>query len=72
MENSSDLLLSPLNMLGGFPISLSLPLGAPSAGRGAKLTPGEPAPPPPPGGPPPPPSGPLSPPGGPPPGSPPP
>ena len=44
-------------MLGGFPISLSLPLGAPSPGSGARLTPGDPAPPPPPGGPPPPPPG---------------
>src|ERR1700677_1259199 len=53
-------------MLGGFPISLSLPLGAPGTGNGARLNPGDPAPPPPPGGPPP------NPPGGPPLGSPPP
>src|ERR1700677_2889824 len=60
-------------MLGGFPISLSLPLGAPGPGKGARLAPGDPAPPPPPGGPPPPPGGfPPKPPGGPPLGSPPP
>src|SRR6202453_5263975 len=64
VENSSDLVLSPLKTVGGFPISLSLPLGASS---GARLVPGDPAlPPPPPGGPPP------KPPGGPPLGSPPP
>src|SRR6202453_1537172 len=58
-------------MLGGFPMSLSLPL---SPGRGARLTPGDPPPPPPPGGPPPPPPGgpPPKPPGGPSLGSPPP
>src|ERR1700677_2977973 len=65
VENSSDLVLSPLKMLGGFPISLSLPLGASCPSKGARLTPGDP-PPPPPGGPPP------KPPGGPPLGSPPP
>src|SRR6202453_4412817 len=61
-------------MLGGFPISLSLPLGAPGPGKGARLAPGDPPPPPPPGGPPPPPPGgpPPKPPGGPPLGSPPP
>src|ERR1700677_97040 len=66
VENSSDLDLSPLKMLGGFPMSLSLPLSASGPGSGAKLAPGEPPPPPPPGGPPP------KPPGGPPLGSPPP
>src|ERR1700677_1510031 len=59
-------------MLGGFPISLSLPLGSLGPGKGARLTPGDPAPPLP-GGPPKPPGGPpLKPPGGPPLGSPPP
>ena len=68
MENSSDLLLSPLNMLGGFPISLSLPL--PGSSTGARLAPGDPPPLPPGGFPPPGGSPPL--PGGPPPGNPPP
>src|SRR6202453_820378 len=67
VENSSDLLLSPLKTGGGLPISLSLPLGA-SIPRGAL---GDPAPLPRPAGPPPP-GGPRPPPGGPPLGSPPP
>src|ERR1700677_951371 len=71
VENSSDLLLSPLNTEGGLPISLSLPLGAPIPARGARLTPGDPLPPPPPGGPPPP-GDPYPSPGGPPLGNPPP
>src|ERR1700677_4995330 len=41
VENSSDLLLSPLNTVGGLPISLSLPL---CPGSGARWTPGDPAP----------------------------
>src|ERR1700677_1386060 len=69
VENSSDLLLSPLYTVGGLPINLSLPLGIPIPGRGARLTPGDPPPPPPPGGPP---GGPYPPPGGPPLGKPPP
>src|SRR6202453_2894489 len=66
-------------MLGGFPMSLSLPLNASGPGSGARLAAGEPPPPPiggppPGGGPPPKPPGgpPPKPPGGPPLGSPPP
>src|ERR1700677_4850123 len=36
VENSSDLLLLPSNTRGGLRISLSLPLGAPIPGNGAR------------------------------------